>query len=47
MDRFKQLDVTQSSIGAVLRADEEVVSLQDGVGLYDGQVSLKVHVTPV
>ncbi|PWN49334.1 hypothetical protein IE53DRAFT_150577 [Violaceomyces palustris] len=37
MDRFQQLDVTNSSLGAILYSDEEVVSLQSGVGLYDGK----------
>ncbi len=37
MDRFKQIDASNSSIGALLFHDEEVVSLQDGIGLYDGK----------
>ena len=37
MDRFKPLDVTNSSIGTVLFHDEEVISIQAGVGLYDGK----------
>lgn len=37
MDRFKQIDASNSSIGALLFHDEEVVSLQDSIGLYDGK----------
>lgn len=37
MDRFKQIDASNSSIGALLYPDEEVVSLQDSIGLYDGK----------
>lgn len=37
MDRFKQIDASNSSIGALLLQDEEVVSLQDSIGLYDGK----------
>ncbi len=37
MDRFRPLDVTNSSLGAVLGHDEEVLSLVPGVGLYDGR----------
>ena len=37
MDRFRQIDASNSSIGALLFHDEEVVSLQDSIGLYDGK----------
>ncbi|EPQ31013.1 uncharacterized protein PFL1_01202 [Pseudozyma flocculosa PF-1] len=37
MDRFQQIDATNSSIGALLLPDEEVLSLQAGIGLYDGR----------
>lgn len=37
MDRFRQIDASNSSIGALLYHDEEVVSLQDSIGLYDGK----------
>ncbi|KDN52147.1 hypothetical protein K437DRAFT_254522 [Tilletiaria anomala UBC 951] len=37
MDRFKQLDATNSSIGTLLDDDEEVISIQASVGLYDGK----------
>ncbi|PWZ03798.1 hypothetical protein BCV70DRAFT_23245 [Testicularia cyperi] len=37
MDRFRQIDASNSSVGAILFHDEEVISLQDGIGLYDGK----------
>jgi len=38
MDRFVPISTTNSSIGLILFKHEEVVSLQDSVGLYDGSV---------
>lgn len=40
MNRFRSLDVTLETLSAQLYPDERILTHADGVGLYDGSVSI-------